>query len=169
MRAIRTARLIAATLTLVLAASAAALAAAPGEQPPPVRGVVGAVELDLPVSLGTFAVVDGTYRHRDIPVSGDQVFADDARLMGPLAATLNYDIHRSGQEPVPAWGTMTIADGAWRGTFTGIRRSDFQPFEVRAFLVGSGEYDGLCAVLDIIAGSESWAIDGVIHPLPMGA
>ena len=74
-----------------------------------------------------------------------------------------------GRRPVPAWGTVSIDDGAWTGTFTGIRRHDFEPFDVRAFLVGSGEYDGLCAVLDIAASPESWAINGVIHPLPMGA
>ena len=123
----------------------------------------------VPTSLGTFNVTEGTYQHRGIPVTGEQVFTDDVRLMGPLDATFNYDIHRSGKEPVPAWGTMTIGDGAWTGTFTGIRRDDFTPFEISAFLVGSGEYDGLCAVLDIAATPASWAIDGVIHPLPMGA
>lgn len=168
MLAIRTARLFAATLALILGTSVAAVAAAPNDETPPVRGVVGAVELDAPASLGTFAVVDGTYQLRGIPVTGREIFADDARLMGSLDAVLNYDIHRSGQEPVPAWGTMIIDDGAWTGTFTGMRRHDFEPFEVDAFLVGTGKYDGLCAVLDITAGPESWSIDGVIHPLPMG-
>jgi hypothetical protein len=169
MRVNRTPRLVVATLALVLGASAATVAASPDEQHLAVDGVLGAVELDPPTSFGAFAVVDEMYQHRGIPVTGDQIFANDARLMGSLAATMNFDIDRSGQQPVPAWGSMSIDDGAWSGTFTGIRREDFEPFEVRAFLVGSGEYDGLCAVLDITAGNASWAIDGVIHPLPMGA
>ena len=169
MLAIRTARFVAAALALTLATSAVAVAATQGDEARPVHGVVGAVELDHPTSLGTFSVVDGTYQHRGIPVTGEQIFADDARLLGRLDATFNFDVHRSGQEPVPAWGTMSIDDGAWVGTFTGMRRHDFEPFEVDAFLVGTGEYEGLCAVLDITAGPQSWAIDGVIHPLPMGA
>ena len=169
MRAIRTAQFVAATLALVLGTSAVAISTNQGDEAPLVRGVVGAVELDPPSSFGTFAVADGVHQHRDIPVSGLEVFADDARLMGPLDATLNYDVYRSGQEPVPAWGTLSIDDGAWTGTFTGLRRHDFEPFEVQAFLIGNGPFEGLCAVLDITAGPESWAIDGVIHPLPMGA
>ena len=169
MRAIRTSRLVAITLALALGTSAAVAAVTPSDEAPTVRGVVGAVELDDPTSLGTFAVAERTYQHRDIPVTGAEIFTDDARLMGSLDATFNYDVYRSGKEPVPAWGTMSIDDGAWTGTFTGIRRHDFEPFDVRAFLVGSGEYDGLCAVLDITASPESWAINGVIHPLPMGA
>ncbi len=169
MLAIRTARFVAATLALILGTSVMAVAATQTDEAPPVSGVVGAIELDAPASLGTFAVVDGTYQHRGIPVTGQAISANDARLMGPLDATLNYDVYRSGQEPVPAWGTMTIDDGAWTGTFTGMRRHDFEPFEVDAFLVGTGEYEGLCAVLDISAGPESWSIDGVIHPLPMSS
>ncbi len=169
MLAIRTAQFIAATLALTLGTSAIALSATPYDEMPTVHGGFGAVELDAPVSLGTFAVADGVHQHRGIPVTGEEIFADDARLMGRLDATLNYDINRSGKEPVPAWGTMTIDDGAWTGTFTGLRRYDFEPFEIDAFLVGTGEYDGLCAVLDITAGSESWSIDGVIHQLPMEA
>ncbi|MEX1333775.1 MAG: hypothetical protein AB1Z66_00580 [Candidatus Limnocylindrales bacterium] len=165
----RTVRFVVAAVTLALATSAVAVSAYPGEEAPPVHGVVGAVELDAPASLGSFTVVEGTHQYRDIPVTGQDIFADDARLLGRLDATLNYDIHRSGQEPVPAWGALSIDDGSWTGTFTGIRRHDFEPFEMSAFLVGTGEYDGLCAVLDITAGPESWAIDGVIHPLPMGA
>lgn len=165
----RTARLAAVAFALTLATSAAAVAATPGDEAPPVHGVVGAVELDAPASLGTFAVLEGTHQYRDIPLSGQDIFADDARLQGRLEATLNYDVHGSGQEPVPAWGMLSVDDGAWTGTFTGLRRHDFEPFELSAFLVGTGEYDGLCAVLDIAAGPDSWAIDGVIHPLPMGA
>ena len=168
MRAIRTVGFVAAVLTLTLATSAMAVPP-PQHETPPVHGVVGAVELDVPTTLGTFAVADGTYQYRDMPVAGQQVFTDDARLLGPLDAVMNYDVYRSGQEPVPAWGTMTIGDGAWTGTFTGIRRYDGEPFEMNAFLIGNGEYEGLCAVLDIAATPQSWAIDGVIHPLPMGA
>lgn len=169
MLAIRTARFVAAALALTLVTSAAAVAVAPDDEMARVNGVVGAVELDAPISLGTFVVVDEIYQHRDIPVTGQDVFTDDSRLHGRLDATFNYDVDRSGTEPVPAWGTLTIDDGAWTGTFTGIRRADFEPFEMNAFLVGTGEYDGLCAVLDISASPSYWAIDGVVHPLPMGA
>lgn len=169
MLAMRTARFVAATLALTLATSTVAVAAAPADQMPPVHGVVGAVELDAPTSFGTFAVVEGIHQHRDIPVTGRDILTDDGRLNGRLDATFNYDVDRSGQEPVPAWGTLTIDDGAWTGTFTGLRRSDFEPFEINAFLVGTGEYDGLCAVLEISANPTYWAIDGVVHPLPMGA
>ena len=171
MRAIRTAQFVAATLTLVLGTSAIAVPppASQGEEPPLVRGVVGAVELDPASSYGAYAVTYGVHQHRDIPVTGPEIFANDVRLTGPLDATFNYDVYHSGKEPVPAWGTMSIADGAWTGTFNGLRRQDFEPFEMQAFLIGNGPFEGLCAVLDITAGPESWAMDGVIHPLPMGA
>jgi hypothetical protein len=169
MRAIRTTQFVAVTLALVLGTSVAAVAANQGEEPLSVRGVVGAVELDPQASLGSFAVADGIHQYRDILVTGSQLISNDVRLGGRLDATLNYDVHASGREPVPAWGTLSINEGAWTGTFTAIRDRDSEPFAVRAFLVGDGPYEGLCAVLDIKAGTESWAIDGVIHPLPMGA
>ena len=169
MRAIRTAQLVVVALALILATSVAAVATNQSEEPLSVRGVVGAAELDPPVSLGSFAVAGDIRQYRDIPLAGAQVITDDLRLSGRLDAFMNYDVQSSGQEPVPAWGTLSIDDGAWTGTFTGIRDRDFEPFAVRAFLVGDGPYEGLCAVLDIKAGPESWAIDGVIHPLPMGA
>ena len=169
MRAIRTAQVMAAALVLVIGTSTAALSTSQGQEAPPVNGVVGAVELDPAASLGGWSIVESVHQFRDIPVTGDEMFTDDVRLKGRLDATFNYDVHASGKEPVPAWGTMSIDDGAWTGTFTGIRRADYEPFDLRAFLVGTGEFDGLCAVLDIKAEPEYWAIDGVIHPLPMGA
>lgn len=167
MRATRTTALVAVLLTLAFGISAATVAAAQEEENLSVRGVSGTVLLGSPTSLGTFAVTDGIHQYRGIPLSGPEVISDDVRLSGPMDAIFNYDVQSSGTEPVPAWGTLTIGDGAWTGTFTGIRAQDFEPFAVRAFLVGAGEYEGLCAVLDIAAGTESWAIDGVIHPLPM--
>ena len=169
MRAIRTTPFVAVTLALILGTSVAAVAINEGETPLSVRGVVGAVELDPQASLGSFSVAGGIYQYRDIPLAGSQVITDDPRLSGRLDASMNYDVQSTGTEPVPAWGTLSIDDGAWTGTFTGIRDQDFEPFAVRAFLVGEGPYEGLCAVLDIKAGTESWGIDGVIHPLPMGA
>ena len=169
MRAIQSARFVVATLALVLGASVVAAATNQSDEPLSVRGVDGAVELDPQASLGTFAAVESIHHHRDIPITGSEVITGDARFNGRLDATLNYDVQASGTEPVPAWGTMSVGDGAWTGTFTGIRDHDFEPFGMRAFLVGDGAYEGLCAVLDIEAGTESWAIHGVIHPLPMGA
>lgn len=169
MRAIRTAQVMAAALVLVISTATAALSTTYGQETPAVKGIVGTVELDPTASLGGWSMVESVHQYRDIPVSGDQIFADDARLKGRLDAILNYDVHASGKEPVPAWGTMSIDDGAWTGTFTGIRRGDYEPFDLRAFLVGTGEFEGLCAVLDIKAASTYWAMDGVIHPLPMGA
>jgi hypothetical protein len=169
MRAVRTTRFVAVTLALTLGTSVATVTANQSEEPLSVRGVVGAVELDPPASLGGFTAIEGIHQHRDIPVTGSQIITDDLRLRGPLHASMNYDVQSSGQEPVPAWGTISIDEGAWTGTFTGIRDRDFEPFAVRAFLVGNGSFEGLCAVLDIAATDESWAIDGVIHPLPMGA
>lgn len=169
MRAVRTTRFVTFTLALILGTSVATVAADQSEEPLSVRGVVGAVALDPPASLGSFTAVEGIHQHRDIPVTGSQIITDDLRLSGPLDATMNYDVQSSGTEPVPAWGTISIDEGAWTGTFTGIRDRDFEPFAFRAFLVGNGSFEGLCAVLDIAATDESWAIDGVIHPLPMGA
>ena len=169
MRAVRTTRFATVTLALILGTSVVTVAANQSEEPLSVRGVVGAVELDPPASLGSFAAVEGIHQHRGIPVTGSQIITDDLRLSGRLDASMNYDVQSSGKEPVPAWGMISIDEGAWTGTYTGIRDRDFEPFAFRAFLVGHGPLEGLCAVLDIAATDESWAIDGVIHPLPMGA
>lgn len=169
MRVIRPIRLVALTLALTLGTSVAATSVAVNEDPLPVAGVTGTVVLDPPTSLGDFSAEAGVLQYRAIPLSGPEVVADDVRLSGPLEAVFNYDVHGSGTQPVPAWGTVDIDNGAWTGTFTGIRRHDAEPFDIHAFMIGSGPYEGLCAVLDIEAGADDWVIDGVIHPLPMGA
>jgi hypothetical protein len=143
-----------------------------------VSGVSGSLALDPATSNGDFTVDDAVFQYRGVPVRGWPLVTDDFRLTGQVDATWNYDVHRSGSQPVPAWGTMridspslasieAIDEGAWTGTFTGIRRSDSEPFMVRAFLMGEGIYEGLCATLDIQAGTDAWLVDGVIHPAPM--
>ena len=99
---------MAAAATIDRPGSTETRAVTPSDETPTVHGVVGAIELDYPTSLGTFATAEGTNQHRDIPVTGAEIFADDARLLGSLDATLNYDIYRTGKEPVPAWGTMSM-------------------------------------------------------------
>jgi hypothetical protein len=67
--------------------------------------------------------------------------------------------------------TIDAADGSWDGTFTGIRHGDLDDVAVRAFLFGTGSFEGLCATLDIaasdMAGPSTWIVDGVVHPVPM--
>jgi hypothetical protein len=85
----------------------------------------------------------------------------------------HWDVLASGSQPVPSWGAMRIAngEGAWEGTFTGIKSADGAPVVIRAFLVGEGIHDGLCATLDIsatgTATGDTWMVEGVIHPDPM--
>jgi hypothetical protein len=155
-----------------LGTAVAAATSVQGEGPLPVQGVTGTLTLDRLADAGDFSVEQGVYQHRDVPMSASTFATDDPRLSGRLDVIWNWDVHSSGSQPVPAWGTMSIRpaeQGSWSGTFTGIRRNDFEPFMVRAFLIGEGTYDGLCAVLDIEAGPETWALDGVIHLLPMQA
>jgi len=74
---------------------------------------------------------------------------------------------------MPAWGTITIESdtGSWSGDFTGIRPSYFEPIGIRAVLFGEGDYDGLCATLDItalqMARGDTWVLDGIVHPADM--
>jgi len=131
-------------------------------------------------------VDQGVLEHRSVPSISSTLVTEDGRFNGQIDSTWNWDVYRSGTQPVPAWGTMRIdvpalstfgddvdktisvgEEGAWEGTFTGIRRSDQEPFMVRAFLYGQGAYEGLCATLDIEAGADAWMIDGVVHRVPM--
>lgn len=179
MRTTRAAPVVAAALALVLGSSVTA--GTPADEVAtilPINSVTGSLTLDPATSAGEFAVEDRVYHYREVPVAGSALLTDDPRLMGRLDSAWNWDIHASGSQPVPAWGTMQIdvpalstvpetGPGTWSGTFTGIRRGDYEPFLVRAFLVGEGAYEGLCATLDIEAGRDAWTIDGVIHPDPM--
>ena len=98
----------------------------------------------------------------------------DPRMAGDLVSDWNWDVVSSGDQPIPAWGSITIegADGSWHGDFTGFRPNDFQPVGVRALLFGDGAYEGLCATLDItvvgLGMDDTWFVDGVVHPVTMG-
>ena len=155
----------------------------------PMQAITGSVILDTPRSLGEFSSSESIHHHRDVPITGAPIVMNDPRLSGSLESTWNWDVDSSGTMPVPAWGSMRIevpalhtvrlggdasasvevglGEGAWSGTFTGIQRADFEPFTVRAFLLGEGAYVGLCAVLDIEAGELGWLADGVVHRVPM--
>jgi hypothetical protein len=138
----------------------------------PISEVTGALDVEhLPG--GTFEVHDRVFQYRDYHVAGLTEGLSDPRLAGDIVADWSWDVHALGDQPMPAWGTMKIAagDGAWEGTFTGIRYGDLEPMGVRAFLFGTGAYEGLCATLDISASGMnipgSWVVDGVVHPVPM--
>lgn len=193
MRATLTAPVVAAAMTLMLGASVVAHGPVVQNDPLlPIDRVSGAMARDPVASLGDFSVDGAVLEFRSVPVTGAMLAMDDPRLAGELDSSWNYDILRSGDQPVPAWGTMRIEvpattvpvpagrgdvvpavlptrvdGGAWEGTFNAIRQADGQPFMVRAFLFGEGEFEGLCATLDIQAGAHTWTIDGVIHQVPM--
>jgi hypothetical protein len=174
----RSGPVLAIALALLLGSSVAAVLLPAVETPAAVNGVSGSLVLDPITSLGEFYAGDAVHHHRGLPVTGSSLTTDDFRLSGRVDSTWNYDVHGSGSQPVPAWGTMQIRpialasfeatdEGAWVGNFTGIQRHDSEPFMVRAFLIGEGIYEGLCATLDIEAGTDGWLVDGVIHPAPM--
>jgi len=186
MRAIRAVPVVAATLTLLIGVTAAAVTPVYEAETLPVSGVTGTVTVEPSRSLGDFSVDQGVFEYRSVPIVSSTLVTDDGRLNGKVDSTWNWDVHRSGSQPVPAWGMMRIdvpevstfddktnrtisvsEEGAWEGMFTGIRRADKEPFMVRAFLFGEGAYAGLCATLDIEAGAGAWMIDGVIHRVPM--
>ena len=172
MRTLRTVTLFLAVLPLALGSTVAALATSDGETYSaitPVTGSLGVARLPG----GTFDVQDRVFQFRDYPVAGSTLGLSDPRLAGDIESDWNWDVLASGDQPKPAWGTMRIAagEGMWEGTFTGIQRGDREPVGVRAFLFGSGPFEGLCATLDIAAtgmsGPNTWVVDGVIHPVPM--
>jgi hypothetical protein len=186
MRATRTAPVVAAALALLVGVSVAAVTPVYEAETLPISGIAGTVTLETPPSLGDFSVDQGVFQYRGVPSLSSTLVTSDGRLNGTIDSNWNWDTHRSGSQPEPAWGTMRIdvpavstfedevektisvsEEGAWEGTFTGIRRADLEPFMVRAFLFGQGAYEGLCATLDIEAGADAWMIDGVIHRVPM--
>lgn len=171
MRTLRTVPLlVAVVLTLALGSSIAALAAE--EAFGPITQVTGSVDVER-LPGGTFDVQDRVFQYRDYHAAGSTGNLSDPRLVGDVFSDWSWDVHALGDQPMPAWGTMKIetGDGTWEGTFTGIRRTDFEPMGVRAFLFGTGEYEGLCATLDIAASGlnvpDTWVIDGVVHQVPM--
>ena len=171
MRTLRTATLLLASLVLVLGSTAVA-ATKDEETVSPIVPVTGSLDVEW-LPGGTFDVQDRVFQYRDYAVGGSTGHLSDPRLAGYLTADWSWDVFASGDQPMPAWGTLTIAagDGVWEGTFTGIRQDDLGIVDVRAFLFGSGPYEGLCATLDIqateMAGPATWLVDGVVHPVPM--
>ena len=186
MRATRTAAVVAVALALFVGVAVAAATPVYEAETLPVSGITGTATLQTPPSLGDFSVDQGVFEYRSVPIVSSWLVTGDGRLNGLIDSTWNWDVHGSGSQPVPAWGTMRIdvpavstfdgkghrtisysEEGAWNGTFTAIRRGDLEPFMTRAFLFGEGAYEGLCATLDIEAGADAWTIDGVIHQVPM--
>lgn len=187
MRALRAAPVIGFALAISMGAAASAVTPVYdiGETLA-IQHVSGSVVLDEPTTRGAFDVADRVYQFRDVPRTGAPLVMSDPRISGQLQSTWNWDVHASGTQPVPAWGTMQIdvpalstidreaedlvsrmSEGAWVGDFTALRHADGEPFEVRAFLLGEGAYEGLCATLDFEAGDMAWLADGVIHPVAM--
>jgi hypothetical protein len=166
-------------VTVLLAALAMALG--PGavttiadEVDSPIAPVTGSIDVGW-LPGGSFDVQGRVFQYRDYAVGGSTAALSEPRLAGDLTADWSWDVYATGDRPAPAWGTMTIesGDGRWEGTFTGLRYDDFDTVGVRAFLFGSGPYEGLCATLDILAtemaGPATWHVDGVVHEAPMMA
>lgn len=171
MRALRIATLLLAVLSLMGTATTMVVAGA-DETDDSIRPVAGTVDVQR-LPGGTFEVEDRIFQYRNYPVGGSGHQFSDPRLTGYLISDWNWDVQSSGDRPIPAWGTITIAgdDGSWQGAFTGIRGSGFEPVDVRAVLFGDGAYEGLCATLDItvadLAYADTWIVDGVVHPVAM--
>jgi len=172
MRALRIATLPIAIFTLV-GGLASTTIAAPTDTDHDISPVAGTLAVhQLPG--GTFAVDDRVFQYRDYAMAGSTHYLSDSRLDGDLSSAWNWDVQASGDRPIPAWGTISIdgEDGTWSGQFSGIRQRDFEPVDVRAVLFGDGAYDGLCATLDIsapdLARSDTWVLDGIVHPVDMG-
>jgi hypothetical protein len=170
MRALRIGTLMLAIVALVGGATVAAVAADDADRSiGPVAGTLAVHQLPG----GTFDVQDRVFQYREYPVAGSTHMVSDPRLSGYLLSEWNWDVQSTGDRPVPAWGSMTIQGdgGTWSGDFTGIRKSDLQPIGVRAVLFGDGEFEGLCATLDItaleLARGDTWVLDGIVHPVDM--
>jgi hypothetical protein len=170
MRTLRIATALLSASTLILGSTAVVVAS--DDEISAILPVTGTLEVGWQPG-GTFDVQDRVFQFRDYAVGGSTEGLSDPRLVGQVEAGWSWDVQASGDQPMPAWGTMTISvgDGSWSGTFTGIRRDDLAAVAVRAFLFGTGSYEGLCATLDIeasdMAGPSSWIVDGVVHPVPM--
>ena len=168
MRALRIATLLTAVLFL-LGGSTFVAGAETDRSIGPVAGTLAVHQLPG----GRFDVEDRVFQYRDYAVAGSAHHISDPRLSGYLLSEWNWDVQSSGDVPIPAWGTMAIegADGSWKGDFTGIRPSDFSPIGIRAVLFGEGDYEGLCATLDItaleLASGDTWVLNGIVHPLDM--
>ena len=171
MRTLRTTALALAVLSLLLSSSMATLAETT-DTTQRIGHVGGSLDV-IQLPGGDWSAEDRTFQYRDFPTSGSLWRVNDRRVAGHVISAWNWDVAADGAHPSPVWGTMSIAgnDWAWRGTFTGVRSSDFEPVEVRATLLGEGAYDGLGVTLDItatgMAGGETWIVDGVVFPLPM--
>ncbi len=169
MRALRIATSLLAVLVLV-GGGTTLVVASPGDPGHSIGAVAGMLDVHR-LPGGTFDVDDRVFQYRDYPMAGDGHYLSDPRLSGSVVADWNWDVQASGDQPVPAWGSITIeaAEGSWQGQFSGIRQSDFQPVAVRALLFGDGAYEGLCATLDIttvgLADTGTWVVDGVVHPV----
>ena len=171
MRALRMATLLVVMLSL-LGGTTVAVMAATDDVDRSIRAVAGKLDVhQLPG--GTFDVEDRVFQYREFPVAGSTPHVSDPRLSGYLLSEWNWDVQSSGDRPVPAWGSIVIDGeaGSWRGDFSGIRESDFEPVGIRAVLFGDGEYEGLCATLDItalqLARRDTWSIAGIVHPVDM--
>ena len=170
MRALRIATLWLTILSLLGGTTAATLAMTDDDHS--ITAVAGKLDVH-PLPGGTFDVNDRVFQYREYPVAGSTHHVSDPRLSGYLLSMWNWDVQSSGDRPVPAWGSIVIDGeaGSWRGDFSGIRESDFEPVGIRAVLFGDGQYEGLCATLDItalqLARGDTWAIAGIVHPVDM--
>ena len=126
MRAVRIASLLLVVISLIGGTTVAAFAAAP-DTDRSIVPVAGRLQVhQLPG--GTFDVEDRVFKYREFPVAGSSHLVSDSRLSGYMLSEWNWDVQASGNQPVPAWGTMTIKgdDGSWTGEFTAIQESGFK-------------------------------------------
>jgi hypothetical protein len=150
--------------------SAVAATAASDEAQPTFGQVTGTVAVHAQAPGGSWEIVDGVSQYREYPVSASGLTFTDARLNGELESTWNWDVHGSGSLPVPSWGTLRMGtdDAAWEGPFTGIKRVEGGPADLRASLIGDGGNSGLCTTVDILvtgtSTGDTWIVDGVIYP-----
>ena len=138
MRALRIATLLLVVISL-LGGTTVAVMAALEDGDDSIRSVAGTVAVQQ-LPGGTFDIDDRIFQYRAYQVAGSMHQVSDPRLAGYLLSEWNWDVQSSGDRPVPTWGNIVIAgdDGAWRGDFTGIRDSDFEPIGLRAVLFGEG-------------------------------
>ena len=176
MRATRTAPALAIALALLLGTSMAATSSGDlKDAPGAISQVTGTTSVDL--YLRTLVTSGSMARSTSIATSPSRARHFWRTILGSPVRSIRHGTGIStgpARSRCPAWGTMRIEAtevsaeaGSWQGAFTGIRRTDGEPFAVRALLFGDGAFGGLCATLDIQAGPGDWMIDGVVHPDPM--
>lgn len=113
---------------------------------------------------------DGVRRQRDRASPGRSVMSD-ARLSGEAALFDNADRYTAGEFADILWGSIEIVNerGSWFGRSVGTTDLSAEGRGITYFeLVGSGDYEGLSAVLfqreTEVDGVPAYPMNGVIFP-----